>query len=66
MRIEKKSDLKRYGIADITPVNGNVFKINKIVEKPDPENAPSNLATHGAYILPPEIFQALRDIKPGK
>lgn len=66
VRIEKKEDLKRYGIAQIVPVSGNVFEIKKIVEKPDPEEAPSNLATHGAYILPPEIFGALRKLKPGK
>lgn len=38
----------------------------KIVEKPSPEEAPSKIATHGAYILPPEIFGALRRLKPGK
>lgn len=66
VKIEKKEDLKRYGIAEIEPVEGNVYKIKSIVEKPEPENAPSNLATHGAYILPPEIFLALRGLKPGK
>lgn len=66
VRIEKKEDLKRYGIADITPVEGNVYKINAIVEKPDANEAPSNLATHGAYIFPPDIFAALKRIKPGK
>ena len=66
VRIKRKEDLKRYGIADITPVEGNVYKINQIVEKPDPQHAPSNLATHGAYILPPEIFEALRSLEPGK
>lgn len=66
VKIEDKKDLSRYGIADITPVEGNVYKINAIVEKPTPEEAPSNLATHGAYILPPEIFGALRGLKPGK
>jgi UTP--glucose-1-phosphate uridylyltransferase len=68
VRIEKKEDLKRYGIADIEKMKGEerVFKIKSIVEKPDPDKAPSNLATHGAYILPPEIFQALKTIKPGK
>jgi len=66
VRIDKKEDLSRYGIADITPVEGNVYKINGIVEKPEPDKAPSNLATHGGYILPPEIFDALRKIKPGK
>lgn len=65
VRIEKKEDLKRYGIARYEEVEGNVFKIKKIVEKPHPDKAPSNLATHGAYILPPEIFGILRDQKPG-
>jgi len=65
VRIPNKADLKRYGIADVETVEGNVFKIKKIVEKPDPDKAPSNLATHGAYILPPEIFDILRAQKPG-
>lgn len=65
VRIPKKEDLKRYGIAKVTTVEGNIHKIEKIVEKPDPETAPSNLATHGAYILPPEIFEILRNQKPG-
>ena len=66
VEIKKKEDLKRYGIAELEPVKGNVHKIKGIVEKPDPESAPSNIATHGAYILPPEIFEALRNIEPGK
>lgn len=66
VRINKKEDLKRYGIAELEPVRNKVFKIKKIVEKPEPDEAPSNLATHGAYILPPQIFGALRNIKPGK
>ena len=64
VKIAKKEDLKRYGIAELEPVEGNVFKIKRIVEKPDPENAPSDIATHGAYILPPEIFGALRKLAP--
>lgn len=66
VRIPNKQDLQRYGIADIEPVEKNIYKIKKIVEKPDPKYAPSDIATHGAYILPPEIFDALRKIKPGK
>lgn len=66
VRIDKKEDLKRYGIADLEPVEGNLFKIKTIVEKPEPHEAPSNLATHGAYILPPQIFPALKSLKPGK
>ena len=66
VKIHKKEDLKRYGIADVEPVEGNVYKIKSITEKPDPDLAPSNLATHGAYILPPEIFEALKNVQPGK
>lgn len=66
VRIEKKEDLARYGIAEVEKVEGNVFRIKKIVEKPHPDEAPSNLATHGAYILPPQIFDILRNQKPGK
>lgn len=66
VEIKNKNDLSRYGIADLTHIKDNIYQINQIVEKPDPENAPSNIATHGAYILPPQIFTALKNIKPGK
>jgi len=66
VRIESKDRLSKYGIAELEPVEDKVYKIKNIVEKPRPEDAPSNLATHGAYILPPEIFGALRSLKPGK
>jgi UTP--glucose-1-phosphate uridylyltransferase len=65
VRIEKKEDLRRYGIAAVDHIEGNVYQIKKIVEKPEPDQAPSNLATHGAYILPPEIFNILRNQQPG-
>jgi UTP--glucose-1-phosphate uridylyltransferase len=66
VRIENKDDVKRYGIMDLEPVEGNVYKVKGIVEKPDPNQAPSNLAAIGAYILPPEIFAALKNVAPGK
>jgi UTP--glucose-1-phosphate uridylyltransferase len=66
VRIQEKENLSRYGIADLEKVDEKVFKIKRIVEKPTAEEAPSNLATHGAYILPPEIFSALRQLSPGK
>lgn len=65
VRIKNKEDLKRYGIAEVESVGGNIHRIKKIVEKPNPDEAPSDLATHGAYILPPEIFGILKDQKPG-
>ena len=56
----------KYGIADITPVEPGVFKINNIVEKPGPGKAPSNLAAHGAYIMPPRLFEILAETPLGK
>ena len=66
VRIKEKDQVSRYGIADIKKVDNGVFRIKKIVEKPKPEKAPSNLATHGAYILPPEIFKVIKNLKPSK
>ncbi|MBZ1345036.1 MAG: UTP--glucose-1-phosphate uridylyltransferase [Candidatus Nealsonbacteria bacterium] len=66
VRIKNKQELSRYGIAEIKPLKDNIFKIKKIVEKPSPKEAPSNLATHGAYILPPEIFKIIKNMKPGQ
>ena len=66
VRIEEKEDLSRYGIAEIERIKDNVYEIKKIVEKPEVKKAPSNLATHGAYILPPEIFPIIENLKPGK
>lgn len=65
IRIDKKEDLSRYGIADLEPVRGRISKIKKIVEKPNPEDAPSNIATHGCYVLTPDIFDILNEQKPG-
>lgn len=66
VRIENKADLSRYGIAKIKEVEDKIFEIEEIIEKPLPEKAPSDLATHGAYILTPDIFGALKNLKPGK
>lgn len=66
VRIKEKKDLSRYGIAKIDKVKDNVYELLDIVEKPDPDNAPSNLAAHGAYILPPEIFPIIENLKPGR
>ncbi|PIT97509.1 UTP--glucose-1-phosphate uridylyltransferase [Candidatus Berkelbacteria bacterium CG10_big_fil_rev_8_21_14_0_10_41_12] len=57
---------KRYGIAAVEPTdNPRLFKITDVVEKPGPENAPSNLAIMGRLILPKEIFDELEGAKAG-
>ncbi len=61
-----QENVSRYGIADVSPISDGVFKINKMVEKPKPEEAPSNLAAHGAYIMPPRLFEILADTPQGK
>jgi UTP--glucose-1-phosphate uridylyltransferase len=58
--------VSKYGIADVSPVSGNVFKINRLVEKPKAGEAPSNLAAHGAYIMPPRLFDVLEQTPVGK
>lgn len=58
--------VNKYGIADVTEVETGVFKIKEIVEKPEVGKAPSNLATHGAYIMPPQLFEILGNTKIGK
>lgn len=65
VEIREKDDLCRYGIADLEAVRDNIFKIKKIVEKPKPDEAPSNIATHGCYVLTPDIFEVLDKQTPG-
>lgn len=59
-------ETNRYGIVDAEEIEPGIFKINSLVEKPDPKDAPSNLAIMGRYILSPSIFTHLRSIPRGK
>ncbi len=61
-----REDVSRYGIAEIKNIKDNVYQILSLVEKPKPEEAPSTLATHGAYIMTPAAIRCLNNIKPGK
>jgi UTP--glucose-1-phosphate uridylyltransferase len=51
--------LHMYGVVGVGERRGNVFSIERMIEKPAPENAPSNLVITGRYILQPEIFDLL-------
>ena len=60
--------ISAYGVLDATPVpgyDGRLFEIRNLVEKPQPEKAPSNQAIIGRYILTPRIFECLEKITPG-
>ncbi len=65
VRVEKK-DVHKYGIADIIPVENNIFQIKSLVEKPNPKDTPGNLAMDGCYVLTPDIFDELSALTPGK
>lgn len=60
------SDVTRYGIADLELVENNVFKLNRLVEKPSKESAPSNIGLIGCYIFNPDIFDYLAALTPGQ
>jgi UTP--glucose-1-phosphate uridylyltransferase len=58
-------EISAYGCVRPEPVSGNLVRVLDIVEKPAPEDAPSNLAVMGRYVLSPEIFDVLDRVKPG-
>jgi len=57
--------VERYGIIDGTEIEENVYKINRLVEKPALKDAPSNLAIMGRYVLTPDIFEHIENTEPG-
>ena len=59
-------EVNRYGVISGDKEWDSVFRINSLVEKPDPQHAPSNMAIIGRYILTPDIFDILEKAKPGK
>lgn len=62
----KNEDTDKYGIVDGIKVSDDTYKVNTLVEKPNPDEAPSNMAILGRYIINPEIFDILGDLPPGK
>lgn len=58
--------VSRYGVIAGKPVEGGLYAISDFVEKPSPEEAPSNLAMAGRYVFTPEIFDCIAQTPPGK
>jgi len=56
--------ISKYGSIRIAERNGRTISINGIVEKPAPENAPSLLSSLGRYVITPEVFDYLKELKP--
>jgi len=61
-----RENVSSYGIIDGDEVEKGIFRIKDLVEKPAVDKAPSNLAIIGRYILTPDIFDILKNTKPGK
>lgn len=59
-------DVNKYGIVDGMYIEDRVYKVKGLVEKPSIEDAPSNIAILGRYIINPAIFDILEHTKPGK
>lgn len=65
-----KENISAYGVVDAEPISHNgtndrVYRIRDLVEKPKADEAPSNLAIIGRYVLTPEIFGSIASIQPG-
>jgi UTP--glucose-1-phosphate uridylyltransferase len=58
-------EISSYGCVDPERVSDELVRVLDIVEKPQPEDAPSNLAVMGRYVFTPQIFEALDQVKPG-
>ncbi|EEH96881.2 MULTISPECIES: UTP--glucose-1-phosphate uridylyltransferase GalU [Clostridium] len=59
-------DVNKYGIVDGIHIEDRVYKVKKLVEKPAIDEAPSNVAILGRYIITPQIFEILQSTEPGK
>lgn len=59
-------EVHKYGVIFGKEIDNDIFMVQSMVEKPSKEEAPSNLAVIGRYILTPDIFEILRHTKPGK
>jgi UTP--glucose-1-phosphate uridylyltransferase len=61
-----REEVSSYGIIQGRPLGDGLWEVSDLVEKPHPDEAPSDLAVIGRYILPPEIFPVLEKLDPGR
>ncbi|MFP4514720.1 MAG: UTP--glucose-1-phosphate uridylyltransferase [Parcubacteria group bacterium] len=60
------SEVNKFGVISGKDLGNGVYEIDKFVEKPDPEDAPSNLVAVGIYVINSEVFKTLGSMKSGK
>jgi len=66
VEVVPEDKVSRYGIIGGKKISDSIWEVSELVEKPEPQASPSNLAIAGRYILTPEIFKAIEQTKPGK
>ena len=62
----KHEDVSKFGVIEGSEVEEGIYNIKRFVEKPETDKAPSNLVAVGMYIITPEIFKILAEMKGGK
>jgi UTP--glucose-1-phosphate uridylyltransferase len=60
-----REEVHKYGVIAGEPLKDGIYRVERMVEKPPADEAPSNLAIIGRYILTPDIFDIIRDTEPG-
>jgi len=66
VEVVPEEKVSRYGIIGGKKLSDSIWEVSELVEKPNVEKSPSNLAIAGRYILTPEIFKAIEQTPPGK
>ncbi|MFL0809907.1 MAG: UTP--glucose-1-phosphate uridylyltransferase GalU [Agarilytica sp.] len=61
-----EDEIHKFGVIGGEQIKDGIYQVNEMVEKPDPKDAPSNLAIIGRYILTPDIFEIIEKTPPGK
>jgi UTP--glucose-1-phosphate uridylyltransferase len=61
-----KEEVSKFGVIEGVKIGGHTYEVRRIVEKPNPEEAKSNLVAVGKYIITPEVFATLANMKRGK
>jgi UTP--glucose-1-phosphate uridylyltransferase len=59
------AETRTKGVARVEPIGGSVYRVLDLVEKPGPENAPSDMGVLGRYVFTPAVFEAIRETRPG-
>jgi len=61
-----KEDTNKYGVIAGEEIENGTYRVTDMVEKPEPKDAPTNMAIIGRYILTPDIFEIIKNTQPGK